>query len=218
MRFRRHLRAALQRRPRPRRSRHFVPHGSRPVPGPPSVAVSPGCRTRSAPASARGTKLALPGLLFSLESVQARESPRTPRPAGRPRRGALPLQPDGVCRFRPLEYPCRQRAQRCVSVTQVDGSHTPLRSAKSPAFSAVSPKSSSAKFPIAARWVSVTFEQSVTAASRFLRVRHQRVAHLRRALAHPAGQRRRRAVDLVSRVRRHRSVAEHCHHGHGPWR
>ena len=44
---------------------------------------------------------------------------------------------------------------------------TPLRSAKSPAFSAVSPKSSSAKFPIAARWVSVTFEQSVTAASRF---------------------------------------------------
>ena len=38
--------------------------------------------------------------------------------------------------------------------------------------------------------------------------RHQRVAHLRRALAHPAHRYHIRPVDLVRYVRRHRCVAE----------
>ena len=41
-----------------------------------------------------------------------------------------------------------------------------------------------------------------------VRMRHQRFAHLGRAVAHPADQRHHPAIDLVRRVRRHRIVAE----------
>ena len=107
-----------------------------------------------------------------------------------------------------VEHPCRQRAQRVAIQKEARHSAQPCEVPGLQRRDARSAQPQRARDPgelVIAHLRAVRHQRVVR-----LRLRQQRVAHLRRAIAYSARQHRRRAVDPVRRVRRHRIVAEKC--------